>query len=193
MSAQTNPQLKLQIIDANKNHFKINKHPVRMSSESILTEKNEYPLTEDFVLFLTNNKMQGKNMDSGSKNQIQSFLRDINYSLLKGDKRSPRYKFIKSLHDQASLEWASPAQTLSDSLDRTQYEDVQGEGIKHTYVFLPSDPDYLLDRLEILIAESAAGNNNVLNEIPAIGEELHRQKEVTDDEYQNFLTNFGEL
>ena len=70
---------------------------------------------------------------------------------------------------------------------------MQGEGIKHTYVFLPSDPDYLLDRLEILIAESAAGNNNVLNEILAIGEELHRQKEVTDEEYQNFLSNFGGL
>ena len=198
MSAQTNPQLKLQIVDANKNHFKINKHPVRITSESILTEKNEYPLTEDFVLFLTNNKMQGKNMDSGSKNQIQSFLRDINYSLLKGDKRSPRYKFIKSLHDQASLEWASPAQTLSDSesedqLNRTQYEDVQGEGTQHTYVFLSSDPDFLLDRLEILIAESAAGNNNVLDEILAIGEELHRQQEVSDEEYQNFLTNFGEV
>ena len=197
MSAQTNPQLKLQIVDANKNHFKINKHPVRMTSESILTKTNEYPLTEDFVLFLTNNKMQGKNMDSGSKNQIQSFLRDINYSLLKGDKRSPRYKFIKSLHDQASLEWASPAQTLFDSesedqLNRTQYEDVQGEGLK-TYVFLSSDPDFLLDRLEVLIAESAAGNNNVLNEILAIGEELHRKKEVSDEEYQNFLTNFGEV
>lgn len=45
-----------------------------------------------------------------------------------------------------------------------------GKGIK----FLSSDPKELLKKLNILIAEKKAGNNNVLNEISAIADELRR-------------------
>jgi len=53
---------------------------------------------------------------------------------------------------------------------RSQYE---GQGIGTTDV-IPSDPDALLDRLDILLASNAAGNTGVRNEI--VRDELLRQK-----------------
>ena len=121
------------------------------------------------------------------------------------------YKLIKALQNwSTNNQQVLPAQasldtTLYESADETEADldqTIGGEGLTTSsfarqasplYVFLSSDPDFLLDRLEVLIAESSVGNNNVLNEILAIGEELHRQGEVTDEEYQNFLTNFGEV
>ena len=219
MSAQTDPQLKLIIVDANKNIFIMNNHLIRFTNESILIGNNEYRLTDGLIKFLTSKNVSRENIDV---EQVRNFLRDIDYSLGKTDKKSVRYKSIKSVLSSgawkpsasSSPNWALPIRPTADpnlierepsvdseseeQLNTTLYEDVQGEdtyisgnGLQQTYVFLSSDPVFLLDRLEVLIAESSAGNNNVLNEILAIGEELHRQKEVTDEEYQNFLTNFG--
>ena len=221
MSAQTDPQLKLIIVDANKNIFIMNNHLIRFTNESILIGNNEYRLTDGLIKFLTSKNVSRENIDV---EQVRNFLRDIDYSLGKTDKKSVRYKSIKSVLSSgawkpsasSSPNWALPIRPTADpnlierqpsvdseseeQLNTTLYEDVQGEdtyisgnGLQQTYVFLSSDPDFLFDRLEVLIAESSAGNNNVLNEILAIGEELHRQKEVTDEEYQNFLTNFGEV
>ena len=221
MIKQTDPQLKLITVDANKNIFIINNHLIRFTNESILIGNNEYRLTDGFIKFLTSKNVSRENIDV---EQVRNFLRDIDYSLGKTDKKSVRYKSIKSVLSSgawkpsasSSPNWVKPIRPTADpnlierepsvdseseeQLNTTLYEDVQGEdtyisgnGLQQTYVFLSSDPVFLLDRLEVLIAESSAGNNNVLNEILAIGEELHRQKEVTDEEYQNFLSNFGGL
>ena len=211
MSAQTDPQLKLIIVDANKNIFIMNNHLIRFTNESILIGNNEYRLTDGLIKFLTSKNVSRENIDV---EQVRNFLRDIDYSLGKTDKKSVRYKSIKSVLSSGAWKPSASSSPIPNLIERepsvdseseeqlntTLYEDVQGEdtyisgnGLQQTYVFLPSDPDFLLDRLYILIAESSAGNNNVLDEILAIGEELHRQKEVTDEEYQNFLTNFGEL
>ena len=209
MSKQTNPQLELQFFDANKNEFLINKQPIKFTNDSILTDSGEYRLTDGFVRFLTNNDVAWDDLNDETLSEIKSFLRDINYSFKKGDKKSSRYKLIKALQNWSTNK-ISPAQasldtTLYESADETEADldqTIGGEGLTTSsfarqasplYVFLSSDPDFLLDRLEVLIAESSVGNNNVLNEILAIGEELHRQGEVTDEEYQNFLTNFGEV
>jgi len=45
-----------------------------------------------------------------------------------------------------------------------------GTGVK----FLSSDPKVLMNKLQILLAENKAGNNNVFNEISAISDELRR-------------------
>ena len=55
--------------------------------------------------------------------------------------------------------------------DKSQYE---GQGIGRTVV-IPSDPDALLDSLDILLASKAAGNTWVRNEIVSICDELLRQ------------------
>ena len=46
----------------------------------------------------------------------------------------------------------------------------KGKGVR----FLPSDPNKLVKRLNILLAEKEAGNNNVFEEVSAIADELRR-------------------
>jgi len=66
--------------------------------------------------------------------------------------------------------------------DRSQYE---GQGTD--VVVIPSDPDALLDRLDLLLASKAAGNTGVRNEIVGICDELLRQKVMNKSFYKNFM------
>ena len=205
MMKQTNPQLELLSFDATKGEFMINKKPIRINNDILKTAYNNYRLTEGFVKFLTRSDVNMDELDIDTLDQIKNFLKDINYSIKSGDKKSSRFKLIKSLlskpqPSKALTQLSEETELYDDAVsDVSQYElantefdkTLEGEGIQHTYVFLSSDPDFLLDRLEVLIAESSAGNKIVLDEILAIGEELHRQTEVSDEDYQNFLTNFG--
>jgi len=67
--------------------------------------------------------------------------------------------------------------------DRSKYE---GEGIG---VVIPSDPNVLADRLELLLASKAAGNTGVRNEIVTICDELLRQKAMTKPDYKKLMSH----
>ena len=69
--------------------------------------------------------------------------------------------------------------------DKSQHE---GQGIGTTVVIL-SDPDALLDRLDILLASKAAGNTGVRNEIVSVCDELLRQKVLSRNHYKNLIFN----
>lgn len=60
-----------------------------------------------------------------------------------------------------------------------------------TTKFLTSDPSELLKKLEILHAEKAAGNNNVLNEASAIADELRRQGMLTATQLKDISKSFN--
>ena len=68
---------------------------------------------------------------------------------------------------------------------QSQY--LEGQGV--SYVFLSSDPNILVNRLEVLIGEYFAGNKNTLSESEAILKELMNQKEINETQYQNILKN----
>jgi len=53
--------------------------------------------------------------------------------------------------------------------------------------FLPSDPNALCERLEILLASKQAGNTGVRNENVSICDELLRQKILPHDAYKNLM------
>ena len=52
-------------------------------------------------------------------------------------------------------------------------------------IYLPSDPNALFDRLELLLASKQAGNTGVRNESVAICDELKRLGRLTDNEYKD--------
>jgi len=64
--------------------------------------------------------------------------------------------------------------------DRSQYE---GRGT----IVIPSDPNALTERLELLLASKVAGNTGVRNEIVSICDELLRQKEMTKQRYKKLM------
>ena len=60
---------------------------------------------------------------------------------------------------------------------RTEYE---GSGV----VVIPSDPNALLERLDLLLASKEAGNTGVRNELVSICDELKRQGVLNSESYK---------
>ena len=67
--------------------------------------------------------------------------------------------------------------------DRSQYD---GQGIGTTVV-ITSDPEALLDGLDILLASKTAGNTGVRNEIVSICDELLRQRVFCRNHYKKLM------
>ena len=57
--------------------------------------------------------------------------------------------------------------------------------------FLSSDPKELLNKLNLLIAEKQAGNNNVLNEASAVVDELRRMGAISINQCKQFYKQFN--
>ena len=60
-------------------------------------------------------------------------------------------------------------------------------GKKKVSGFLPSDPNALCERLELLMASKQAGNTDLRNEIVSICDELLKQKNLSHDAYKNLM------
>ena len=61
-------------------------------------------------------------------------------------------------------------------------EGYEGEGV----VVIPSDPNALLERLDLLLASQKAGHTGVRNELVSICDELKRQGVLDTDSYKKF-------
>jgi len=66
-----------------------------------------------------------------------------------------------------------------------------GSGLKT--VVIPSSPDALVDRLQLLLASKAAGNTGVINELVSIFDEILRQNAMTKPLYKNNITRIKML
>ena len=66
--------------------------------------------------------------------------------------------------------------------ERATYE---GTGV----VIIPSDPNALLDRLDLLMASKRAGNTGVRNEIVSICDELKRQQILDVNAYKKLMSS----
>ena len=64
---------------------------------------------------------------------------------------------------------------------KRQQKKTQGQG------FLPSDPNALCERFELLMASKEPGNTGLRNEIVSICDELLRQKNLSRDAYKNLM------
>ena len=69
--------------------------------------------------------------------------------------------------------------------------DLEGEGVEN-FVFLSSNPNTLVERLEVLVGEHFAGNKNAYREASAILHELLRIDEVSKIEYESGMNIFIE-
>ncbi len=83
--------------------------------------------------------------------------------------------------------WKYLLKTIWD--ERKQFE---GEGIeassKSKMIILPSDPNALLERLDLLMASKTAGNTGVRNELVSICDELKRQKVLDVNTYKKLMS-----
>ena len=96
------------------------------------------------------------------------FLYDIEYDITYGDKNSKNYHFIKDL------------------INHFRYQQSQlGSGV--SFVFLPSDPDELVDQLKLIVLEKVGGKYKpMLSErIVAIADKLLECECIAIIQHQN--------
>ena len=173
-------QFSLEPVEGNPNLFTINPtNPQQVLIKgSTLTYQNgnTYNLNDpDLQYFMTNTQI---NKEIHNENLIHSFLNDMKYNLNYGDKKSKRYYFIKDLINQYKYR-------------EIPYRDSPwGSGLN--FVFLPSDPDELVDQLKLIVLEKVGGNGNpMLNEqIIAIADKLLQYQCITTNQHQNILSAF---
>ena len=173
------------ITQSNSNLFTINPlnpQPVLIKG-STMTFQNEhlYDLNDpDLQYFITSTQFDRK---INNVNIIFNFLTDMKYNINYGDKKSIRYYFIKNLNNQyyQQSHWGN-------TIGKNQL----GSGLGNRFVFLPSDPDELMDQLKLLYFEKVGGNDNPqLNEhIIAIADELLEYECITPSQHQNMRSTF---
>ena len=199
------------ITQDNPNLFTINPHNPQQvlikGSTMIFENGNSYDLSNpDLQYFITNTQFDKPINNWGP---IYNFLNDMKYDLNYGDKKSIRYQFIKELYSRYQLQGYTQGftQGQSQSYTREATQGFTGSGLREAtqsyangeysrssthspaqqYIFLPSDPDELVDQLKLLYFEKVGGNDNPqLNEqIIAIVDKLLEYECISPSQHQN--------
>ena len=164
-------QFSLEPVEGSSNLFTINPTDPQqvLIKGSTLTYQNgnTYNLNvPDLSNFITNTQIDKIPQNT---NIIYSFLNDMKYNINYGDEKSRRYYLIKAMFN-------------------TYYQ--EGSGLK--FIFLPSDPDELVDQLKLLYFETVGGNDNPMlsEQIIAIADKLLQYQSITTNQHQNFISTF---
>ena len=96
MWGQTNPQLKLNIVDLPTRRYKMNDVDITLEQSAFLVKDNIYEFSKGFTDFLTKSNVLYDDIKE-DENKIKRFLKDIRYDVGKGDKKSARYRSIKRI------------------------------------------------------------------------------------------------
>ena len=164
MGAQTNPQLKLELVDLPSRRYKMNGVDITLEQGAFLVRDNVYEFSEGFTDFLTKTNVTYDDKVEEDENKIKRFLKDIRYDLGKRDKKSARYRKIKRIME------------VSD--------DIFGRGLN-------DNPNNLVERLELLILETKAGHDGLYDEMLDISKQLLSMNIINQDQLDNFVFNYG--
>ena len=185
------------------NLFTINPHnpqQVLIKGSTMTFENgNSYDLSNpDLQYFITNTQFDKPINNWGP---IYNFLNDMKYDLNYGDKKSIRYQFIEELYSRYQLQGYTQGFTQGQSQSYTQ--GFTGSGLRsyangeysrsstQQYIFLPSDPDELVDQLKLLYFEKFGGNDSFLinEQIIAIIDKLLEYECISPSQHQNIRSN----
>ena len=162
-------QFSLEPVEGSSNLFTINPHNPQQvlikGSTMTFQNGNTYYLNDpDLSNFITNTQIDKIPQNT---NIIYSFLNDMKYNINYGDKKSHRYLLIEAM--------------LQPQI---------GSGLN--FIFLPSDPDELVDQLKLLYFEKVGGNDNPMlsEQIIAIADKLLQYQCITTNQHQNLVSTF---
>ena len=164
MGAQTNPQLKLELVDLPSRRYKMNDVDITLEQGAFLVRDNVYEFSEGFTDFLTETNVTYDDKVEEDENKIKRFLKDIRYDLGKGDKKSARYRTIKRIMEIR--------------------DDIFGRGLN-------GNPNNLVERLELLLLESKAGHDGLHDEMLDISKQLLSMNIINQNQLDNFVFNYG--
>ena len=164
MGAQTNPQLKLELVDLPSRRYKMNGVDITLEQGAFLVRDNVYEFSEGFTDFLTKSNVTYDDKVEEDENKIKRFLKDIRYGLGKGDKKSARYRTIKRIMEVR--------------------DDIFGRGLN-------GNPNNLVERLELLILETKAGHDGLYDEMLDISKQLLSMIIINQNQLDNFVFDYG--
>ena len=171
-------QFSLEPVEGSSNLFTIN--PITNPQQVLIKGStmtfgngNTYILNNPDLSYLITYTQLDKEIQN--EKLIYNFLKNMKYDLNYGDKKSKRYYFIKDLINQYT------------------YRDQQSQlGSGLNFIFLPSDPDELVDQLKLLYFEKVGGNDNPMlsEQIIAIADKLLQYQCITTNQHQNLVSTF---
>ena len=96
MGGQTNPQLKLNLLDLPTRRYKMNDVDITLEQSAFLVKDNINEFSEGFTDFVTKSNVLYDDIEE-DENKIKRFLKDIRYDVGKGNTKSARYRTIKRI------------------------------------------------------------------------------------------------
>ena len=146
-----------------------------------IPEKEKYNATDlrDYITIMNitkatfdkNNKRIG-----GKNNKMNNLIKPLVIALEKGGGD----KLIKEINKHFGFEEETDEEEYEEYEEEYILSPTKGTGLK----ILPSDPNALIDRFDLLFSSKKAGHTGVRNEIVSILDELKRQGVIKTNEYK---------
>ena len=164
--------------------FKINETPIKIENDDIIIKDVRFMGTDGLWELITSKDIP--DIEKYNAIDLQDYITIMHVTKATYDKNNKRVggnnkmkKFIKPF--VKTLEKGGGEALIDKIKKHLGYDDpVAGQGLK----ILPSDPNALIDRFDLLFSSKKAGHTGVRNEIVSILDELKRQGVLKTNEYK---------
>ena len=174
---------------AQKGKFKIGSKVVNIKDNDIKVDDIIFEGTPGFWELVTSKNPNPENYTEEDLNKYRQLLLLTN-TIYQGNNpstnkpksnRSPKWKnIIKPIWEQIKKQKKEEYKEFEDEDEDDPQPSTSGTGLK----ILPSDPNALIDRFDLLFSSKKAGHTGVRNEIVSILDELKRQGVIKTNEYK---------
>ena len=165
-------------------YYYIGDKPIKIKGDNIIIDDKEYTGTDGlWELIISNNPQEGKYTEDDFVNYGELLIQtNAIYQNNNPDQNKPKSSNSKKWKYLISPIWKEIKRrkaTKDEDEDEPQ-PGTSGSGLK----ILPSDPNALIDRFDLLFSSKKAGHTGVRNEIVAILDELKRQGVINVQDYK---------
>ena len=167
-------------------YYYIGDKPIKIKGDNIIIGDKEYTGTVGlWELIISNEPQEGKYTEEDFIN-YGNLLIQTNAIYQNNNPNSPKPKSSKSYKWKNLIKpiWEDIRKRKANKDEDEDEDDLQpsisGEGLK----ILPSDPNALIDRFDLLFSSQKAGHTGVRNEIVSILDELKRQGVINVQDYK---------
>ena len=177
---------------AEEGEFKIGSEPVNIKDDNIKVGDIIFEGTPGFWELVTSKKPNPENYTDEDLVKYRQLLLLTN-TIYQGNRtttnkpkgsKSPKWKnIIKPIWEQIKKQKEEEYKEFEEEYEEDEeytLSPTKGSGLK----ILPSDPNALIDRFDLLFSSKKAGHTGVRNEIISILDELKRQKVINVNEYK---------
>ena len=170
-------------IYAQDGKFKIGNEVVTIEDNNIKVKDTIFEGTPGFWELVTSTNPNPENFTEEDLNKYQQLVILTNTAYRRNDPKQNKPKASKS------NKWKNIIKPIWEAIkeqkeDEEPDEDEPTPGISGTGLILPSDPNALINRFDLLFSSQKAGHTGVRNEIVAILDELKRQGVLNVNEYK---------